>query len=137
MESIETTLGYKVIRLFEGIQDASKKDFQALGITRTNYAIMYYIYKYPGILQEELSDITFRDHAVVWRGIDKLVEQGYARRLRGKLDRTSFTLYLTEAGEKIVLEYRAMLDKGDDAFLQKLTDEERATFLKLLDKMLD
>lgn len=137
MEAIESTLGYKLIKLFKTLQVESNKDFQVLGITRTNYAFMYYIHKYPGILQEELSDITFRDQSVVWKGIDKLVEQGYTRRLRDKLDRSSYALYLTEEGEKIVLEYRALLDKGDNAFLQKLTDEERENFLKLFDKMLD
>lgn len=136
MESIEMTLGYKVLMLFENIQEASKKDFRALGITQTNYAIMYYISKYPGISQQELADATFKDVNIVEKGIDKLIERGYARRLRGKLDRTSFSLYLTEKGEMIVLEYRAALDKGEDVFLQKLSPEEQETFMKLLDKML-
>lgn len=135
MEMLQETLGYKLFSLFNQIQEIGKNDFKDLGITRGNYVVMYFINENAGITQAELADMTQKDRNVVTKTIDKLEEKGFVKRIRGEKDRRSFTLFLTDSGEKIVRDYWHILIDGEAELLGKLTAEEQKTYLMLTDKL--
>lgn len=136
MRILQETLGFKLFTLFNQIQEIGKNDFKDLGITRGNYVVMYFINESPAITQAELADITQKDRNVVTKTIDKLEEKGFVKRIRGKKDRRSFTLFLTDSGEQVVRDYWHILIDGEAELLGKLTAEELEMFLKLTDKLL-
>lgn len=135
MDMLQETLGYKLFSLFNQIQEIGKNDFKDLGITRGNYVVMYFINENAGITQAELADMTQKDRNVVTKTIDKLEEKGFVKRIRGEKDRRSFTLFLTDSGEKIVRDYWHILIDGEAELLGKLTAEEQKTYLMLTDKL--
>lgn len=135
MRLLQETLGFKLFSLFNQIQEIGKNDFKDLGITRGNYVVMYFIKENPGITQAELADITQKDRNVVTKTIDKLEEKGLVKRVRGEKDRRSFTLFLTDSGERIVSDYWHILIDGEAELLGKLTAQEQEIFLKLTDKL--
>lgn len=135
MRILQETLGFKLFSLFNQIQEIGKNDFKDLGITRGNYVVMYFISENPGITQAELADITQKDRNVVTKTIDKLEEKGFVKRVRGEKDRRSFTLFLTDSGERIVSDYWHILIDGEAELLGKLTAQEQEIFLKLTDKL--
>lgn len=135
MRILQETLGFKLFSLFNQIQEIGKNDFKDLGITRGNYVVMYFINENPGITQAELADITQKDRNVVTKTIDKLEEKGFVKRVRGEKDRRSFTLFLTDSGERIVSDYWHILIDGEAELLGKLSAEEQEIFLKLTDKL--
>ena len=135
MRILQETLGFKLFSLFNQIQEIGKNDFKDLGITRGNYVVMYFINENPGITQAELADITQKDRNVVTKTIDKLEEKGFVKRVRGEKDRRSFTLFLTDSGERIVSDYWHILIDGEAELLGKLTAQEQEMFLKLTDKL--
>lgn len=136
MNELKDTLCYKLLEVYNQIHETTKSGFQELGITRENYVTMYFIGKNPGITQAELADIKRKDRNVIGKNIDKLEEKQYVQRVRGKQDRRSFSLYLTEAGEQVVRDYWDVLMKGDAEQLKKLTTEEQQVLMELLDKMM-
>lgn len=135
MDMLQETLGYKLFSLFNQIQEIGKNDLKDLGITRGNYVVMYFINENAGITQAELADMTQKDRNVVTKTIDKLEEKGFVKRIRGEKDRRSFTLFLTDSGEKIVRDYWHILIDGEAELLGKLTAEEQKTYLILTDKL--
>lgn len=135
MQMLQETLGFKLFSLFNQIQEIGKNDFKDLGITRGNYVVMYFINENAGITQAELADITKKDRNVVTKTIDKLEEKGFVKRVRGKKDRRSFSLFLTDSGEKVVHDYWHILIDGEAELLGKLTEEEQKTYLTLTEKL--
>lgn len=134
---LKDTLCYKLLTVFNHIQEETKPDFQSLGITRENYISMYYIYEHPGVTQAELADLKHKDRNVIGRNIDKLEALGWVQRIRDTQDRRAFTLHLTESGCKVVEHYWPILTRGDQSRLQKLNADEQQTLMALLDKMID
>lgn len=125
MNELKDTLCYKLLDVYNQIHESTKSAFQELGIKRENYVTMYFIGKNPGITQAELADLKHKDRNVIGKNIDKLEEKQYVQRVRGKQDRRSFSLYLTEAGQQVVHNYWDVLMRGDAEQLQKLTEEEQ------------
>ncbi len=137
MNTLKDTLCYKLLMIFSLIKEVSKNDFQKLGITRENYAMLRCVYENPGLTQAELADTVRKDRNVISKSIDKLEEKRYIERVRGKSDRRSFSLYLTESGERVAQEYWASFLAGEEERLQRLTGEEQKAFFEMLNKLMD
>ena len=135
MQRLQETLGFKLFSLFNQIQEIGKNDFKDLGITRGNYVVMYFINENAGITQAELADITQKDRNVVTKTIDKLEEKGFVKRVRGEKDRRSFSLFLTDSGERVVNDYWHIIIDGEAELLGKLTEEEQKIYLTLTEKL--
>lgn len=137
MHQMKDTLCYKLTMAFEQILDESKEAFQEIGITRGNYAMMHFILENPGITQAELADMMRKDRNVVTKTLDKLEEKQYVQRVRGKKDRRSFGLFLTETGEQIIRDYWPVIVGGEAERLQRIPEEYRQLFVQLLDLLID
>lgn len=137
MNRMQDTVCYKLTMAFNQILELSKDDFQEIGITRSNYATMHFIFEAPGITQAELADVMHKDRNVITKTIDKLEEKQYVQRVRGQKDRRSFALYLTETGERIIHDYWPVIVAGEEERLQRIPEEHRQLFVQMLDLLID
>ena len=137
MNIVKETLGYKLHKIYNQIQKATRGSLKEEGITGENYITMHYIFENPGITQAQLADINQKDRNVIGKIIDKLEEKRLVKRIRGEKDRRSFKLYLTENGKSVVAKYWSIIAKIEEKRLQRLDKEEQKKFLELLAKISD
>ena len=135
MHHIKDILSYKLYTTFLQLAGASKNIYQELGITRANYVTMHFIYEQPGITQAELAAQNDKDRNVITKVLDKLEEKNYVRRERNSRDRRSFSLFLTEEGERIINDYWPVFIQDEQDCLNKLSPEEQKLFVDMLERM--
>jgi DNA-binding MarR family transcriptional regulator len=136
MEYLKDTYAYKVLAAKRKMILAVRHDLQEVGITLENYISLHFIYENPGITQAGLAEMNGKDRNVIVRTIDKLEQAGLACRERNAADRRSFSLYVTDAGEKVVDKYWDRLVQRQAECLGALTGDERAELMRLLDKVI-
>ncbi|CAM3836515.1 putative HTH-type transcriptional regulator [Pseudomonas reidholzensis] len=89
----------------------------------------------PGPTQAELAKALNIEPPQVVPLLNKLEEAGLALRIRNKVDKRSYGLYLSKAGEKLLKTLYAIAEESDRAATANLNDEERQQLLSLLRKV--
>ena len=116
--------------------DAMSRELEALtDICESDWAALIVIEQYPGITVDRLARIVRLSQPGAVRMINRLVEEGRVERRQGA-DRRARPLALTPEGQRMV---RAMLLGREKVLrepLDALTADERATFTRLTEKML-
>lgn len=118
----------KLRRMF----DASTAKF---GLTRTQWRALAYIFKTPGLTQTELAKCLELERASVGYVIDQLEKADYVERKAVEGNRRVWTLHLCQKAIGILPELRAEADIVYERLLASITDEEVATFKRLLATM--
>lgn len=136
MYKLKDTICFKLMVIRDKIHDYSKKEFQEIGITYGNYVTLLLIYENPGITQAQLAEANRKDRNVISQTLDKLENKNLVERVRGAVDRRSFTLYLTKNGEDIIKKYWDIALGGEQELFKKLSKEEQTSFCAILDKLL-
>lgn len=121
-------------------QDASFRAFAAEvgqhGLKPGRFAALMVIHNNPGISQIALSRAIARDKSSVTPLVQEFVRQGLVARVASKVDRRSFTLTLTEAGEERLrtLERHAAIH---DRKIDRIVGREKADLIRILKKIAD
>ena len=121
-------------------QDASFRAFSKLvglhGLKPGRFAAMMLIQNNPGISQVALAKAIARDKSTVTPLIQEFIEQGLVARHQSTVDRRSFTLSLTPAGEAMLrdLERHA---SAHDRKIDRIVGKQKAEFIRLLKKISD
>lgn len=137
MHYIKDILSYKLYTTFQLLAGASRNIYQEIGITRANYVTMHLIYEQPGITQTALAVLNDKDRNVITKLIDKLEEKGYVRREKNSQDRRSYSLYITDEGEKIIHDYWPIFIQDEQDRLNKLAPEEQRQFVDMLERLME
>ena len=137
MEYLRGTIVYKLLAARKKLVAAVNQDFNDVEITLENYITLHFIYENPGITQNDLAELNSKDKNVIVKSLDKFERLGWARRERGKEDRRSFNLYITESGKKIIGTYWKRLVKRQTDALSMLSADEKESLDALLNKILD
>jgi len=105
-----------------------------LGITNTQYGILFVIKRHPGIDQISVSKLLGLDRSTTGMVLGKLEEAGFVGRSLGLQDRRKRSLALTEAGVEMLARLAAPARRAQSRLLSAFSPEERETFIGLLDK---
>ena len=105
--------------------DLRPAQFSALAIIDQN----------PGPTQTDLARSLAIDPPQVVPMLNKLEALGLALRVRSKLDKRSYGLYLSKAGEALLKRLKGVAAQSDIAATANLTPQERAQLLGLLQKI--
>lgn len=132
MNYLKETVVYKLMMAQKNIISSVKKEFKDIDITIDNYITLHFIYENPGITQVELARINDKDTNVIVKTIDRLEKNNLVKRKNG-LDRRSYTLYVTDDGKKVINKYWKKLITRQEECLSKLTTDEKATLIRLLE----
>lgn len=133
---LNTHLPYRLGRLTNLIRQATTDVYiRQSGITGREWRVLGMIGVVGDVNAREIARLTGMDKATVTRAVNRLVTLKMVRRVSDKMDRRSKILELTEQGaalcDRIIPEMRT----GGEILASALTDEERALFLRCLDKL--
>ena len=107
----------------------------AVDLTSVQFAALTMIAANPGIDQARLAAAIAFDRATTGGVIDRLEAKGFVRREIVKTDRRARRLHLETAGKATLRAATPIVRHAQTLMLKSLSDKERATFLKLLAKV--
>lgn len=97
--------------------------------------LIHVVRKHDGISQIEISQILGTDKSAVNRQVSNLVLKGYLRKEINPEDGRSFLIYKTDKADELKNIKRHIENTFYEYILGVLTDDERKTFVKLLNKV--
>lgn len=106
----------------------------ALGITNTQYGILLVLKHRPGVDQISVAKLLGLDRSTTGMVLGKLEKAGLIGRCIGTRDRRRRNLALTPAGEAMLAQLAEPARRAQMHVLSPFTAQERATFLRLLEK---
>ena len=119
-------------------QDASFRAFAKLagqhGLKPGHFSAIMIIRLNPGISQVALARAIARDKSTVTPLIREFIERGLVTRHQSKVDRRSFTLTLTAAGEAVLRDLERHAGNHDRA-IDTLIGKQKAELIRLLKKI--
>jgi MarR family transcriptional regulator, organic hydroperoxide resistance regulator len=107
----------------------------SLGVTAIQAMVLGFLSEEDMITSRQLGDRTTIDSATLTGILDRLETIGYTNRQSNPDDRRSIMISLTAAGKKVACNIRNLVDKANQEFLQKLSEEEEAMLRGLLRRL--
>ncbi|MBO9544986.1 MarR family winged helix-turn-helix transcriptional regulator [Caulobacter sp.] len=104
-------------------------------LTQKQSATLWLIGSNPGTSQIAIGNALRMDRATTMAVIDKLEARTLVIRQRSAVDRRRHELYLTPAGQKLLVEVKAMVKAHEQAFADRFTAAELDTLVALLKRL--
>ncbi len=104
-------------------------------LTQKQSATLWLIGSNPGASQIAIGGALRMDRATTMAVIDKLEARKLVVRQRSAVDRRRHELYLTPAGQKLLVEVKAMVKAHEQAFADRFTAIELDTLVGLLKRL--
>lgn len=92
-------------------------------------------FRQNGQFQQQLADRTYKDKAAVTRLVDGLEKRGLVIREEGNTDRRQKKIYLTEKGEKLMVELFPVAETAQKRGLQGIDPEKMYVFEEVLQQI--
>jgi DNA-binding MarR family transcriptional regulator len=105
-----------------------------LGITTSQYGILIVLKHHPGIDQISVAKLLGLDRSTTGLVLDKLEQAGLIGRSIGAHDKRRRNISLTRAGERMLERLAEPARRAQTRVLSAFTAQERAEFVRLLDK---
>jgi MarR family transcriptional regulator, lower aerobic nicotinate degradation pathway regulator len=105
-----------------------------LGITNTQFGILYVLHHRPGVDQIGVAKALGLDRSTTGMVLGKLETDGLIERSRGTQDRRKHSLALTKTGEKMLERLAEPARRAQSRVLSAFSPTERGTFVALLEK---
>lgn len=97
--------------------------------------ILIHVGRRPGMAQRDLVEHSHVDKAQMARALNQLQERGWLTRRPDASDRRVRCLYLSEAGQQIYAQLRALREQQAEHVLKGCVDSQRAQLLGLLQQL--
>lgn len=112
MEKLNSIIFYNIDKAIRSYRNYAQRQLKAHGFTITidQWLIIKAILENPGITQNEIGDLVFKDNASVTRIIDLLVKSGYVVRNIHPEDRRKTNLKVTDSGKKIIIDVQKIVE---------------------------
>ena len=131
----ERSLGRQLSHISRNIRWLIQRDLETIGVGSGQHFFLHLVQRHPGITQNEVSRITDIDKATAAKGLAKLEQRGYLRRIPDRDDRRIRRLYLSEEGEAVMPQIEATLRRVTEVCSTDLSSEELEELFGLLDKV--
>lgn len=128
-------LGRALTFLFRGRKKFVGENLREYDFTGAMYLILLHVARHPGASQDSIANHMYLDKCTVARRTKKLEELGCLYRETDLADRRQNKLYLTDKGLSLAPVIRHCLAQWGENTTAGLTEEEKATLLRLLTKM--
>jgi DNA-binding MarR family transcriptional regulator len=109
--------------------------FTELDLTQKQVSVMWLVSDNPGMAQTDLAQRLRMDRATTMGIVNRLQERAFLERGRSSEDRRRQTLYLTEAGEAMLVRARAAVREHEAWLKARFTPAEVATLMELLERI--
>jgi DNA-binding MarR family transcriptional regulator len=101
------------------------------------FGILMWVEQLEPVCQKEISDRLGVDPSDLVAVFDMLERAGFVRRGRDPKDRRRYALTLTPSGEEQLRRFRVVAAEVQDELLAPLDDDERATFQRLVERVVE
>jgi DNA-binding MarR family transcriptional regulator len=127
--------GVKLATLTKAYAGIFSNQLSDVSINRNYYALAVLWSKKKPINQKQLSEILEKDKVSVVRIVDHLSSHGMVERQINPVDRREQFIVLTDKGREVGKRAKQALVKTDDIMFAHFSDDERATFQRLIDQI--
>ncbi|MCB0655537.1 MAG: MarR family transcriptional regulator, partial [Saprospiraceae bacterium] len=110
---------------------------QGIDITVDQLLVLRAIQDHPGIAQNQIAEMVFKDYASVTRMIDLLVKKKYLQRKIHSQDRRRFELTITREGSQILNQLDEVVANYRQQALQGISARDEEILHQLLGKITD
>lgn len=126
MEKLNSIIFYNIDKAIRAYRNYAQRQLKANGFTITidQWLIIKAVLENPGITQNEIGDLVFKDNASVTRIIDLMVKSGYITRHIHPQDRRKTNLEVTDSGKKVIKEVQDIVEKNRKTALKGITQDE-------------
>jgi len=126
MEKLNSIIFYNIDKAIRSYRNYAQRQLKAHGFTITidQWLIIKAVLENPGITQNEIGDLVFKDNASVTRIIDLLVKSEYVMRHIHPEDRRKTNLQVTDSGKKIIKDVQKIVEGNRTIALESITHEE-------------
>ncbi|MDR6919297.1 MULTISPECIES: MarR family winged helix-turn-helix transcriptional regulator [Chryseobacterium] len=126
MEKLNSIIFYNIDKAIRSYRNYAQRQLKAHGFTITidQWLIIKAVLENPGITQNEIGDLVFKDNASVTRIIDLLVKSEYVVRNIHPEDRRKTNLQVTDSGKKIIKDVQKIVEGNRTKALEGISNEE-------------
>jgi DNA-binding MarR family transcriptional regulator len=126
LEKLKDTVFYSLENAIKSYRQFGQRDINRTGldITIDQWLVLKTLEDSPGISQQQLAALVFKDVASITRITDLLVKKGYLNRGFHATDRRRFELTITDEGLKIIDTLKPIVKNYRTAALNSITDSE-------------
>jgi DNA-binding MarR family transcriptional regulator len=129
---LESQPGHAIRRLHQISVAFFTQETSDLGITPVQYAILQMVHNHPGFDQRTLARNIALDTSTTAGVVDRLEARGLMARSAAPDDRRVRLLTLTPAGEQLLSDAIAPMERAQELILAPLTSAQRDEFMRLL-----
>jgi MarR family transcriptional regulator, organic hydroperoxide resistance regulator len=101
-----------------------------LELTQKQASVVRLIHANPGVSQVDIGGVLGMDRASTMAVVDRLQDRGLVVRRRCVGDRRRQELYLTEAGERVLIQVKKAVAEHEASFADRFTKAEWASLLE-------
>lgn len=126
MEKLNSIIFYNIDKAIRSYRNYAQRQLKAHGFTITidQWLIIKAILENPGITQNEIGDLVFKDNASVTRIIDLMVKSEYITRHVHSDDRRKTNLEVTASGKEVIQKVQDLVEKNRKTALKGITKDE-------------
>lgn len=126
MEKLDSIIFYNIDKAIRAYRNYAQRQLKINGFTITidQWLIIKAILENPGITQNEIGNLVFKDNASVTRIIDLLVKSEYIIRTVHSKDRRKTNLEITDLGKKIIQDVQKIVEQNRTIALNGISKEE-------------
>jgi DNA-binding MarR family transcriptional regulator len=111
------------------------KKVEPFNIGSGQFIYLIYLYKNPGIRQEDLAKHFRVDKGTAARAVKKLENEGYVERKTDPEDQRAYQLFITEKGKEIRDKVIEILQQWSDILWLDFTPEEKKQMFGFVERM--
>jgi len=126
MEKLNSIIFYNIDKAIRSYRNYAQRQLKANGfnITIDQWLIIKAILENPGITQNEIGDLVFKDNASITRIIELLVKSEYIIRNPNPDDRRKTNLEVTKHGKEIIEKVQHLVEDNRKMALENVSKEE-------------
>ncbi|HTE01961.1 MAG TPA: MarR family transcriptional regulator [Mucilaginibacter sp.] len=138
MEKLKGTVFYSLENAIKSYRQFGQRDINRTGldITIDQWLVLKTLEDSPGISQQQLAALVFKDVASITRITDLLVKKSYLNRDFHATDRRRFELTITDKGRKIIETLKPIVKNYRSAALNGILDSELELLHRTLKKII-
>lgn len=134
---LDDVIFYSIDRAIRTYRQYSQKQIKARGfdITIDQWLVMKALLENPGIRQQQLAELVFKDNASITRIIELLVQNGYLDREVNLSDRRMTILTVTRKGHKMLQDMQPLITENRRKALEHIDETMILHARKMLDQI--
>jgi len=135
MIDIEKSVGFLLAKAYQRACALFKEEFDRHDLTPQQFGLLGFLWIEDGLSQAELSARSQIDRTTVGGIIDRLEKEGLIERRDNPEDRRAYQVFLTPRGKSLEDELCALAHTVQGRLNARLSPQEQATLVRLLEKL--